>query len=236
LKLFPASIVEKPTKSLHDQGTNEAIDHIHINTLQRKVVIILGLTLLFWITDSIHGVNPAWVGLVATIVLLLPRWGVLEAKKFNSSVDFATVVFVAAALGLGTLVNVSGVGAFMGEAFTHLLPNASENGFFSFMSLSLISTFTGLVTTVPGVPTVLSPMATDFTQATGLSLPAVLMTQVIGFSTILFPYQVAPLVLAMQLSRESLASLVKITIPLAILTIVVLMPLDYLWWQLLGWL
>jgi len=78
-------------------------------------------------------------------------------------------------------------------------------------------------------------MATDFAQATGLSLPAVLMTQVIGFSTVLFPYQVAPLVLAMQLSRESLASLVKITIPLAILTIVVLMPLDYLWWQLLGW-
>lgn len=235
LKLFPASIVEKPTKSLHAQDTNEPSDHIHINKLQRKVVIILGLTLLFWITDSIHGVNPAWVGLVATIVLLLPRWGVLETKKFNSSVDFGTVVFVAAALGLGTLVNVSGVGAFMGEAFTHLLPSASENGFFSFMSLSLISTLTGLVTTVPGVPTVLSPMATDFAQATGLSLPAVLMTQVIGFSTVLFPYQVAPLVLAMQLSRESLASLVKITIPLAILTIVVLMPLDYLWWQLLGW-
>ena len=235
LKLFPASIVDKPTKSLHAQDTNEPSDHIHINKLQRKVVIILGLTLLFWITDSIHGVNPAWVGLVATIVLLLPRWGVLETKKFNSSVDFGTVVFVAAALGLGTLVNVSGVGAFMGEAFTHLLPSASENGFFSFMSLSLISTLTGLVTTVPGVPTVLSPMAADFAQATGLSLPAVLMTQVIGFSTVLFPYQVAPLVLAMQLSRESLTSLVKITIPLAILTIVVLMPLDYLWWQLLGW-
>jgi len=78
-------------------------------------------------------------------------------------------------------------------------------------------------------------MAADFSQVTGFSLPAVLMTQVIGFSTVIFPYQVAPLVLAMQLSRESLANLLKITLPLALLTIVVLMPLDYLWWSVLGW-
>ncbi|WP_413701644.1 SLC13 family permease [Psychromonas sp. KJ10-10] len=189
----------------------------------------------FWITDTLHGVNPAWVGLTATIILLLPKWGIIEPKKFNSSIDFGTVVFVSAALGLGALVNVSGVGTMMGEAFTHLLPSSPDNTFASFMSLSLISTLTGLVTTIPGVPTVLSTMAADFAQVTGFSLPAVLMTQVIGFSTVVFPYQVAPLILAMQLSKESLGSLVKITLPLALLTIVLLMPLDYLWWVLLGW-
>ena len=81
----------------------------------------------------------------------------------------------------------------MGQALSHLLPASPDNTFLSFMSLSLISTFTGLVTTIPGVPTVLSPMAADFAQLTGFTLPAVLMTQVIGFSTVVFPYQVAPL-------------------------------------------
>lgn len=231
VKLFPAKIPAKTdSKQPIQQDKKE-----HDNGLQKKVVVILGITLLFWITDSFHGVNPAWVGLTAAIFLLMPKLGVLTAKKFNSSIDFGTVIFVAAALGLGTLVNVSGVGEFMGEFFTHLLPSSPENTFLSFMSLSLISTLTGLVTTIPGVPTVLSPMAADFSQVTGFSLPAVLMTQVIGFSTILFPYQVAPLILAMKLSKESLASLLKITLPLALLTIVVLMPLDYLWWNLLGW-
>ena len=84
----------------------------------------------------------------------------------------------------------------------------------------------GLVTTIPAVPTVLSPLATDFAQLTGFTLPAVLMTQVIGFSTVIFPYQVVPLILAMQLSKESLSSLLKITLPLAVITIFVLMPLD----------
>ncbi|WP_409439225.1 SLC13 family permease [Psychromonas sp. GE-S-Ul-11] len=230
LKLFPATISASENSTQAEQQATE-FDH----KLQLKVLVILGITLLFWVTDSLHGVNAAWVGLVAAILLLMPKFGVLEAKKFNSSIDFGTVIFVSAALGLGTLVNVSGVGETMGEAFIHLLPSSLESTFLSFMSLSLISTVTGLVTTTPGVPTVLTPMAADFAQATGFSVPAVLMTQVIGFSTVIFPYQVAPLIIAMQLAKESLASLLKITLPLALITIVILMPLDYLWWNLLGW-
>jgi len=202
---------------------------------QNKVALLLAITLLFWVTDSIHGVSAAWVGLTTAIILLLPKWGVLEPKSFNSLVDFGTVVFVAAALGLGALVNESGVGDVMGQAFGYLLPSSTENTFLSFMSLTLISSFTGLITTVPGVPTVLSPMAADFAQLTGFSIPAVLMTQVVGFSTILFPYQVAPLIVAMQLSKESLGSLLKVTFPLVIITILFLMPLDYLWWVALDW-
>ncbi|WP_432468819.1 SLC13 family permease [Agarivorans sp. Z349TD_8] len=229
LWIFPAKI--SSTTGNHSPKPDEPFD----SKIQKRVGIILGITLLFWISDSLHGVNPAWVGLVAAIILLMPKWGVLAAKSFNSSIDFGTVIFVAAALGLGALVNASGLGEYVGQAFSHLLPNTIENTFLNFMSLSLISTFTGLITTIPGVPTVLSPMAANFAEATGFSLPAVLMTQVIGFSTVLFPYQVAPLIVAMQLSGERLADLLKITLPLALLTIVVLMPLDYLWWRLLGW-
>jgi len=231
LIIFPDKIEKKRN---NDALELEKTSNLHIKS-QKKVSWILGITLLFWITDSIHGVSSAWVGLTAAIILLLPKWGVVEPKSFNRSVDFGTVVFVAAALGLGSLVNASGVGEFMGQVFSHLLPASTDNSFFSFMSLSLISTFTGLVTTIPGVPTVLSPMAADFAQQTGFTLPAVLMTQVIGFSTVIFPYQVAPLIIAMQLSKESLGSLLKVTLPLAVITVVILMPLDYLWWLSLGW-
>lgn len=231
LIIFPDKISSKPSSELADLDTALNVNH----NQQKKVAWLLGITLLFWVTDSIHGVNAAWVGLTTSIILLLPRWGVVEAKSFNRSVDFATVVFVAAALGLGALVNSSGVGQFMGQAFSYLLPASPDNSFLSFISLALISTFTGLVTTIPGVPTVLTPMAADFAQITGFSVPSVLMTQVLGFSTVIFPYQVAPLIVAMQLSKESLTSLLKITLPLTAITIVILMPLDYLWWELLGW-
>ena len=230
LKIFPAQ-----TKPSLTSITTQAQESKGYTRLQKKVAVLLGLTLVLWMTDSIHGINPAWVGLATAVVLLLPKWGVVAPKDFNASVDFATVVFVAAALGLGALVNESGLGTAMGQVFIQYLPEASGETFLNFMSLSIMTTITGLLTTIPGVPTVLTPMAMDFAQTTGFSLRSVLMVQVLGFSTVVFPYQIGPLIVAMQLSKEPLHQLLKITLPLALLTLVVLFPLDYLWWSLIGW-
>ncbi len=203
---------------------------------QCRVGLILCLTLVLWMTDSLHHINPAWVGMISAVVLLLPSIGVIAPKSFNASVDFGMVLFVAAALGLGAVVNATGLGAVVANHLESLLPLRPGHVGVNFFSLSLMSTLTGIITTIPGVPTVLTPMAQDLATASGLSLQSVIMTQVIGFSTVIFPYQVGPLIVAMQLSGESLSQLLKVTFPLAFITFVLLVPIDYFWWHLLGWL
>lgn len=201
-----------------------------------RVALILLATLALWMTDRLHGVGPAWIGIATAILLMLPGIGVVAPKQFNASVDFGMVLFVAAALALGAVVNASGLGAMLGGALQAALPLQPGAGFSNFLSLTGMAGLMGLVTTNPGVPTVLTPMAPDLAAATGLSLEAVLMTQVVGFATVIFPYQVGPLVLAMQLSGEKLGHVLRVTIPLGVLTFLVLMPLDWLWWHALGWL
>ncbi len=203
--------------------------------LQRRVALILGGTLLLWMSDTIHGVGPAWIGIGTAVLLLLPRIGAVAPRDFNASVDFGMIIFVAAALGVGALVNTSGLGTVVGQGLQSVLPLDPEHGFINFLSLTLISGLTGLITTNPGVPTVLTPMASELASAAGMSLDAVLMTQVVGFATVIFPYQVAPLVLGMQLSGEKLRNVVRVTIPLALLSHGLLVPLDWLWWRFLGW-
>jgi di/tricarboxylate transporter len=44
-----------------------------------------------------------------------------------------------------------------------------------------------------------------------------------------------PLVVAMALGEVRFADATKMTLALAAVTVLVLMPLDYLWWRLLGW-
>ncbi|WP_211364277.1 SLC13 family permease [Propionivibrio limicola] len=234
LMLFPDRI--HPQEAKANKAPDSAIDAKPADTgAQRRVAVILLATLALWMTDSLHGINPAWIGIATAILLLLPRIGVVAPKSFNASIDFGMVLFVAAALGLGALVNASGLGRMVGQTLEQVLPLAPGAHALNFFSLSAMSTLIGIVTTIPGVPTVLTPMAPDLAAASGFSLPAVLMTQVIGFSTVLFPYQVGPLIVAMQLSGERLGYLAKITLPLALLTFVLLLPLDYLWWRLLGW-
>ncbi len=55
----------------------------------------------------------------------------------------------------------------------------------------------------------------ELAEVTGLPVESILMMQVLGFSTILLPYQAPPLVVAMHLSGERLQSIVK---PLLIIT------------------
>lgn len=199
-----------------------------------RVVALLVATLALWMTDSIHGVDPAWVGLVTAVILLLPGVGVVDATRFKTTVDFGLVLFVAGALALGAIVNASGLGTLIGHGLERVMPLAPGRDFVDFVSLALIACATSVVTTVPSAPAVLTPLAREFADLSGFGLDTVLMIQVIGFSTIVLPFQVGPLVVAMQLSEERIESLVRILVPLAVITFVALVPLDFLWWKLIG--
>lgn len=64
----------------------------------------------------------------------------------------------------------------------------------------------------------------------------VLMIQVLGFATPLLPYQASPIIVAMGLGGIPLAAALRLGLVLAAITFVLLLPLQYWWFQALGWL
>jgi len=79
-------------------------------------------------------------------------------------------------------------------------------------------------------------LAEQFSQTTGIPVKTVIMTQVLGFSTTILPYQTPPILIAMSLAGEKLSKAVKFCGVLALLTVIFLMPVNFLWWKILGWL
>lgn len=227
LTLFPATIGEPLGKD--EAKVAGARDG------QGRVIGVLLVTLAFWMTDSLHGISSAWIGLGAAVLLLSPRFGVVTPPAFKQATDFGLLLFVAGALAVGAVVNASGLGGKLGTFLTSVLPLAPGHDATNFFSLTFLSFITGMFTTVPSVPAVLTPMTGDLSALTGYGAVTILMTQVVGFSTVMFPYQVSPLVVAMQLSGERLEHLAKVTVPLALITLVALVPIDFLWWKALGW-
>lgn len=227
LFLFPATIGEPLGKD--EAKVASARDG------QGRVIGVLLVTLAFWMTDSLHGISSAWIGLGAAVLLLSPRFGVVTPPAFKQATDFGLLLFVAGALAVGAVVNASGLGGKLGTFLTSVLPLAPGHDATNFFSLTFLSFITGMFTTVPSVPAVLTPMTGDLSALTGYGAVTILMTQVVGFSTVMFPYQVSPLVVAMQLSGERLEHLAKVTVPLALITLVALVPVDFLWWKALGW-
>lgn len=202
---------------------------------ERWLSLLLTLALMLWATDFLHHISPAWVSMGAAVLLLLPGIGLVGQKTFGEQVNFGSMFYVAGIMGLGALVDKSGLGHRLASLCLEIVPLSHDAPMMNFAALSAVSTLVGLVTTLPGVPAVLTPLAGQMADASGLSLPAVLMSQVLGFSNVLLPYESAPMVVAMQLGGEPMRPAQTLCLLLALLTIVLLLPLDYFWWRFLGW-
>jgi anion transporter len=223
--------------SEHPKPANRAtVGKKPLSTNEFKLVIILAISLGLWLTDFAHHISPAWIGLAAAIVCLLPGFGLLPPRAINEQLNYGSQFFVAGIMGVGSMVSHSGLGHILAHTILSVLPLQPGHSFKNFTSLSLTSMLVGMVTTLPGVPAVLTPLAGELAKATGLPIKTVLMTQVLGFATVLLPYQAPPLVVAIQLGGVRLSAAVKVSVSLALISLLVLIPLDYLWWRVLGWL
>lgn len=224
-KLFPA------TTRVPDAGER----HKPMSPEERRLTVILITALAVWATDFWHGMRPGWVALTAAIIVLLPRVGVVPRDTFPYRVNLGSFFYVGAILGFGAVMQDSGVGNALGGAMLGLLNVQPGHDVVNFFKLALLGTLTGLFTTNPAQPALLAPLAAQMAEAAGWRIEAALMIAVVGFSTMILPYQAPPVMVGVQVAGIPLRSTLRLTVPLALISIFVLLPLDYLWWWWLGY-
>lgn len=228
LILFPDSI---------DKDRPEALDLPEPITTKEKVLALILLSMLaMWVSDFLHHISPAWVAMTGACIVLLPFVKIVDNQLFQQKINFASLFYIAGILGLGQMINHTGLGSVLARLSIDILPLDQSTPFINYMALSTLAMVTGAFTTQPGIPAVLTPFAGELSVATGFSLKAVLMTQVLGFSQPLFPYQVPPLLLGLQIAGVPLFEGFKLCFLLALGALFLLFPLDYWWWHVLGWL
>ena len=222
---------DKPNVSVHQAVLKKEEMSGSEYLLSAALLVLLAL----WMTDFAHHISPAWVTLGGAIFLLFPGIAIVSKQQFNQKINWASLLFVAGILGLGGVISHTGLGHTLARQLLSLLPLNAHNDFLNFVSIALASTVTGIVTTLPGVPAVFTPLSEGLSQATGIPLQTVIMIQVLGFSTPVLPYQAPPIIIGMQLAGEKFSSAVKLCFVLAVLTLLFLLPVNYVWWKIVGW-
>ena len=225
-----AAVVEAPSRpaALASPGVFSA--------QEGRLAVLLTVALVLWATDSLHGVAPAWVSLGVGLVCLLPILALVPPETFREKVHVGPLIYVAGIIGIGAVVSETGLGAFLSHWMLDTIALSPETPLRSLLSLSGVAMFLGMFATMPGVPAILVPISGELQAASGLTMEAVLMAQVIGFSTVWFPYQVPPIIVGMQLGGVALSDGLKATVATAVVGLVVLLPLDVVWWRFLGYL
>lgn len=203
---------------------------------EKRLAWLLAATLALWMTDTLHGISPAWVGLAAACLCLLPRVGFLTGDEFASGANLRTCIHLAGILGLAAVVTRTGLGDHLGRLLLEALPLDPARPALGFGSLVSLIVALNFVVTANGVPALFTPLAPTLAAATGLPLLGVLMIQVIGYATPILPYQAAPIVVAMGMGKVPAGDGARLSLVLAAVTFGLLAPLDFFWFRFLGWL
>jgi anion transporter len=223
--LFPARIERPPATT---RGSSMSAKEVRLS-------LILLAALALWATDTIHGIRPGWVALAAGLAVMLPRIGVMPLAAFNDSIKYGPYFYIGAVLGLGAVVTQTGTSAALGALVLPALALVPGEDFRNFMLLAIAATMACMATTNPAQPGLMVPLGEQIAAATGWSLQSSLMTAALGFSNIVLPYAVPPLVVGMQIAGIGFRAAARYTLLIALPSIFLLLPLDYLWWRFIGY-
>lgn len=111
----------------------------------------------------------------------------MTQRQCVERINYNPLFFVAGILGFGSVISHSGLGLKLADSLLQNLPFNPDAPFLNYLLIALTSTTTGLFTTLPGVPAVITPLAGELSELTGFSIEATLMLQVVGFSTCCCP-------------------------------------------------
>jgi sodium-dependent dicarboxylate transporter 2/3/5 len=87
-----------------------------------RTLLITCSASLLWLTDSIHHWHPAVPALLAWILLLVPRIGVLTWKEFERDIGWTNFFVLASSLSLAKALGASGAAAWIADLIAGAVP------------------------------------------------------------------------------------------------------------------
>lgn len=227
LWLFPAQDPVHPVKLA-------TAEKVTLTSKEKQLLLILVLCFVAWLTDSLHHISPGWIGLIACAACLWPAGEFTSKQCLSKDLNYGPLFFAAGIIGLGATIAYTGLGESIVKGLTQVAPFAAGENTLNLALMTGISMLVGMIANLAGIPAIITPLAGDLAEITGLSSYTIVMSEVMAFSTVLLPYQAPPLITAMALGKLPLSLVSKVCLVTFAITIVVLLPLNFVWWHLLG--
>lgn len=172
LPLLP-DVLEKPASKLTS---------IEIRTL----AITVGASVL-WLTDALHHWHPAIPALMAWILLLMPRVGVLTWKEFERDIGWSNFFVLASSLSLARALKSSGASDWVAGLITQTVPAFQGEPFYVIATLMVASVPVRLlIPNITGFLATTIPIAMAIGTATGVNPMICGLAVMIGGDAVLY--------------------------------------------------
>lgn len=197
-------------------------------------LIVFGLTLALWASDSMHGINVAIVGLFSVILLIWPGIGVMTWKEAQTKVPWSIFVLYGAGLSMGGALVTSGAAKWL--AGTMLKPIAAMDHSLQIVLLIWIATALQIFFTGGGPKTTaLTPIV--IAHATAIGANPMVFALVLGMNMqhqYLLPVSNMPNAVINGTNQVKASELMKTGAYMSVLAATFFSVMVYTYWKWIG--
>ncbi len=200
----------------------------------KRVGIALAIAILLWATDFWHGIKPGWVALAAGAVCVMPGIGVLPTREIFNPQRLLIIIWVGTVLSLAAVMTESGASTLVSGALARLAGVEGQSPLYGYFAMAYLSSLIATLSTFGGAVPTMAAVGAEISSATGLPLDTAVMAIAPGVSAMFFPYVASPIVVGLAMGQVSQRAALPFMVTLALLTCVVVIPLNALWWWVIG--
>nr|WP_263313475.1 SLC13 family permease [Mammaliicoccus sp. Marseille-Q6498] len=222
---------------MHIDRSNK--EKIPFSTKEKKALFYIFITIILWITESMHGFEIAFVTIAMSVVMMMPNIGVITWKQGLKSISWSLIFFVAGATALGELLVTNKVIYYVQSSlFGFLSQFKSINELVVLGIIVIISVTSHLyVTSHTTRAVVFVPLFLLFGDMLNLNLTSVVFITLIGTNyCVTFPVSSKALLLFYEQDQKPFKNkdLMKVSTVLMPIYMIVMIVSYYFWWQYTG--
>ena len=206
---------------------------IVLTTEQIRALGIIVIGVLFWATDLVHHIQPAYIGLILVVLFTLPRWGPLPFAKL-SEVRFSFLFYIAALFSLGTALNAAQFDRLFIDAVHQRIDLSTLGWMQKHLVLSLAVLPLDFLMDIGAVAAVATIPVLEF--AAIYNIPPLTAAFCVAMATTLafLPYQSAPFMVAYGFRQFTLSQLITTQALISGFSVTFICPLNVIYWRLVG--
>ena len=201
----------------------------------RTIAITLGASAL-WLTDALHHWHPAVPALVAWILLLMPRIGVLTWKEFERDIGWTNFFVLASSLSLAKALVASGASGWIAGLIVALAPAFRDSPVLVILTLLVASVpVRMLIPNITGFLATSIPIAMSIGVSTGVN-PVVcgLAVMIAGDAVLYYPAQSASSLAVYERGYLSAPEIFRFGVWMTLIAFVVVLAVALPYWEAVG--
>ncbi|HEK9606428.1 TPA: carboxylate transporter, partial [Streptococcus equi subsp. equi] len=150
-------------------------------------------------------------------------------KQPLRKINFEPFFYVAGIISLGNIAKSSGLANVIAVHLINIVSLETASAFNVLTFFVVLCIILGFIVTLPGVPAVVTPLIDNISGVSNVSKTFLCHIEVIGFSSVFFPFQAPPLMVVLQNENLSKARMTIYCSIVSAIGLLLLLPLALYW-------